>query len=191
MNKNAFSKIACFGCAAAIIAVSFLSAGCASTLPEGTGPVKLVESLNAERYLGRWYEIARFQSGFEKNIFGATAEYSLRNDGKIQVVNSGFKNSLDGQYTEVKAVAWVPDPRVPAALKVRFFGLFAADYLVIGLDQEHYGWAVVGNNSRNFLWFLARTHVIDDSLYAAMEDIARDQGFSVDSLYRVPQKPRE
>jgi apolipoprotein D and lipocalin family protein len=176
---------------AAGLAVIALVIGCASTPPKGMGPVELVDTVDVERYLGRWYEIARYQSGFEKNIYGAAAEYSLMGNGKIRVVNSGFKNSLDGKYTQVKAVAWVPDPAVPAALKVRFFGLFAADYLIIGLDRENYEWAIVGNNSRDFLWFLARAHEIDEALYKKMEDIARGQGFDVDALYRVPQKPRD
>jgi apolipoprotein D and lipocalin family protein len=172
------------------LAAVIVFAGCASSPPRGMAPVNLVENVNVERYLGRWYEIARYQSGFEKNIYGAAAEYSLRKDGRIQVVNSGFKNSLDGDYTEVRAVAWIPDPETPAALKVRFFSLFAADYMIIGLDDENYNWAIVGNNSRNFLWFLSRTHEIDESLYSKMEDIARSEGFDVDALYRVPQKPR-
>lgn len=69
--------------------------------------------------------------------------------------------------------------------------LTAGDYLIIGLDQKNYQWAVVGNNSRNYLWFLARTHEISDELYGQMADIARSQGFDLDALYRVPQKPRE
>ena len=172
------------------LALAAVLAGCASVPPRGMAPVNLVDDVHVERYLGRWYEIARYQTGFEKNIYGATTEYSLRQDGRIQVVNSGYKNSLDGNYTEVRAVAWVPNPEVPAALKVRFFSLFAADYMIIGLDGENYDWAVVGNNSRDFLWFLSRTHVIDESLYRKMEDIARSEGFDVESLYRVPQKPR-
>ncbi len=173
------------------LAVLALVIGCASKPPKGMDEVELVDSVDVERYLGRWYEIARYQSGFEKNIYGATAEYSLREDGRIQVVNSGFKNSLDGKYKEVRAVAWVPDSNRPAALKVKFFGLFVSDYMIIGLDQKNYEWAIVGNNSRDFLWFLARTHEIDDVLYKKMEDIARSQGFDVEALYRVPQKPRD
>lgn len=177
--------------AGALFVLVMLLAGCASAPPPDMGPVDLVDSVDVERYLGRWYEIARYQSRFERNIYGATAEYSLRDDGRIRVVNSGFKGSLDGEYKEVRAVAWVPDPKVPAALKVRFFPLIASDYLIIGLDQEEYRWAVVGNDSRDFLWFLSRTHEIDEELYASMEDIARRQGFDVKALYRVPQKPRE
>jgi len=154
-------------------------------------PLELVPALDANRYLGRWYEIARFQHRFEKTIVGATAEYSLRPDGRIQVVNSGFKKSLDGSYTAVKAVAWIPDPAKPAALKVKFFGLFPADYLVFGLDEAGYSWALVGENSRKYLWFLARTPTIDEALLAKMKDIALAQGYSLDGLYMVPQKARD
>lgn len=183
--KNLFFFIA--------VAAILLFGSCAtdSVPPEGMDPVELVDTVDLERYLGRWYEIARYQSGFEKDILGATAEYSLRDDGRVQVVNSGFKKSLDGPYKGVKAVAWVPDPAVPAALKVKFFNLFTSDYMIIGLDEEDYQWAVVGNNSRDFLWFLSRTHDIDEELYTTMEKIARDEGFDTTTLFRVPQKPRE
>lgn len=181
--------VLCLLAAAAVL--SLFLVGCASVPPKGMGPVTLVPSLDVNRYLGRWYEIARYQSGFEKNVYGATAEYSLRDDDRIQVVNSGFKNSLDGPYTEVRAVAWAPDPAAPMALKVKFFNLFTSDYLVIGLDEADYEWAIVGNNSRRFLWFLARTPFVDDELYAKMADIARSQGFDTDALFKVPQKPRE
>ena len=85
--------------------------GCAG-IPRGMGPLTLVDALDTQRFLGRWYEIARFPHSFEKSIVGATAEYSVRANGKIQVVNSGFRNTLDGAYTEARAVAWV---RTPAA----------------------------------------------------------------------------
>jgi apolipoprotein D and lipocalin family protein len=153
-------------------------------------PLDLVDSVDVQKYLGRWYEIARFQHGFEKSIVGATAEYSLRPDGRIQVVNSGFKKALDGKYTEVKAVAWVPDTAVPGALKVKFFGLFTSDYLIFGLDQAGYSWALVGNNERKFIWFLSRTPTVSDELLAKMKAIATSQGYDLSGLYLVPQKAR-
>jgi lipocalin len=171
--------------------IIFLLSSCVSGPPEGLEPLDLVDSVSVERYTGRWYEIARLPSSFEKNIVGATAEYSLRDDGKIRVVNSGFKKSLDGRYKEVKALAWVPDLSEPGALKVKFFGLFTSDYLIFGLDQENYSWALVGNQSRTLLWFLARKHEIDDSLFAKMKEIARSQGYDLSELYKVPQKPRQ
>jgi len=166
-----------------------LVGGCAS-VPEGLGPLQTASPVDVPRYLGRWYEIARFQHRFEKSIVGATAEYSLREDGKIQVVNSGFKKNLEGKYTQVKAVAWVPDASQPGALKVRFFGLFTSAYLIFGLDQRDYSWALVGSNTRDFLWFLARTPQISDELFARMKDVAQAQGYDLAGLYRVPQKAR-
>ena len=153
-------------------------------------PLRLVENLDTNRYLGRWYEIARFQHGFEKSLVGVTAEYSPRSDGKIVVINSGFKNDLNGAYKEARGVAWVPDPRRPAALKVRFFWPFTGNYLVFGLDDNDYSWALVGDNSRNYLWFLARTPDISKDLLEKMRQIARDQGYDLSDLCMVPQKPR-
>ncbi len=173
--------------------VSFLVLALALALPLYAAPpqpLSLVPTLDLDRYLGRWYEIARFQHSFEKNIVGATAEYALRADGKIEVLNSGFKKTLDGSYTSVKALAWRPDNSKPGALKVRFFGLFTSDYLVFGLDEENYSWALVGNNSRKFLWFLSRTPTISEELMAKMRAIAEAQGFDVSKLYLVPQKAR-
>ena len=164
-------------------------AGCAS-VPGGVQPLDTVDSVDVQKYLGRWYEIARFQHGFEKSIVGATAEYSLRPDGRIQVVNSGFKKVLDGRYTEVKAVAWVPDASKPGALKVKFFNLFTSDYLIFGLDQEGYSWALVGNNERKFVWFLSRTPTVSDELLEKMKAIAVAQGYDLSGLYLVPQKAR-
>ncbi|MGA2974187.1 MAG: lipocalin family protein [Spirochaetia bacterium] len=175
------------------ILVSSLAAlalfGCAG-VPRGLGPLPLVESVDTQRYLGRWYEIARYTHSFERSLVGVTAEYSVRGDGRIQVINSGFRNSLDGRYTDAKGVAWIPDPRRPAALKVSFFWPFAADYLIFGLDRENYSWALVGDNSRGYLWFLARTPEISDELFQKMQQIARDQGYDLSKLDKVPQKPR-
>ena len=164
-------------------------AGCASVHGDRQ-PLKVVDSVDVQKYLGRWYEIARFQHGFEKSIVGATAEYSLRPDGRIQVVNSGFKKDLDGRTTEVKAVAWVPDSSRPGALKVKFFNLFTSDYLIFGLDQDKYSWALVGDDSRDFLWFLSRTPTVSNELLAKMKAIAVSQGYDLSGLYLVPQKAR-
>jgi apolipoprotein D and lipocalin family protein len=87
-------------------------------------------------------------------------------------------------------VAWIPDPSKPSALKVQFFWPFAADYLVFGLDQENYQWAVVGANNRKYLWFLARTPTIDPALLDQMKEIAVSQGYDLSGLYQVPQKER-
>jgi apolipoprotein D and lipocalin family protein len=170
-------------------ALLLVLAGCAS-VPSGLSPLRLVDTVDVQRYLGRWYEIARYQHGFESDIVGATAEYSLRDDGKVQVLNSGFKKTLEGPYSEVRAVAWIPDAARPAALKVKFFGLFDSDYLIFGLDQDNYSWALVGEQGRDYVWFLSRTPFVDDALLSQMKEIAAGQGFDLSRLYMVPQKER-
>lgn len=154
-------------------------------------PLTLVPQVDPSRYTGRWYEIARYPQSFEKDLVGVTAEYALRPDGKITVRNSGFKGGLDGRYKEARAIAWIPDPSRPAALKVQFFWPFSADYLIFGLDEGDYSWALVGDNSRKYLWFLARTPTIGQPILDKMSEIAASQGYDLSKLYFVPQKERQ
>jgi apolipoprotein D and lipocalin family protein len=137
--------------------------------------------------MGKWYEVARYQHAFEKGLVGVTAEYSLRKDGKVDVVNSGLRGSLTGKRENAKAVARVPDPNRPAALKVKFFNLFESDYLVFGLDETDYQWALVGNDSRDYLWFLSRTPQVPAELLVKLKGIAESRGYDLSKLYLVPQ----
>jgi apolipoprotein D and lipocalin family protein len=159
-------------------------------LSAGAAPLETVPSLDVMRYMGRWYEIARFQQTFEKDLVGVTAEYALRPDGKVSVLNSGFKGSLDGKLKTARGVARIPDPARPSRLKVTFFWPFAGDYLVFGLDEKDYSWALVGDDSRKYLWFLAREPSVSPELLASMKDLATAQGFDLGQLYEVPQKAR-
>lgn len=173
---------------AAVLLVSTVSC---TTANGGHEPLQTVPSLSIPQYMGRWYEIARYDHGFERNLVGAVADYTLRPDGKVSVVNSAFKKTLDGKYTSVKAVARRPDDSVPGRLKVKFFGLFNADYLVFGLDGQSYQWALVGDDSRRYLWLLSRKPEISDQLLARMKGLATEAGYDVSLLYYVPQKERE
>jgi len=103
-----------------------------------------VKELDLNRYLGTWYEIARFPHSFEKNLVGVTATYSLRDDGKIEVLNQGFKNTLNGELSKAEGKAKIPDPQKPANLKVSFFWIFYAEYNVLELD-ENYRYAMIGS----------------------------------------------
>lgn len=174
-----------------LVLLSLLFLSSCATNQFKNDPLETVKVLDLNRYLGRWYEIARFQTNFEKNIYGATAEYTLRKDGKIQVLNSGFKKSLNGAYTSVKAVAWRPDDNIQGALKVKFFSLFSADYLVFGIDEENYEWALVGNNNRSVIWLLSRTPEISKENLDKMMSIAENQGYDLSKLFFVPQKARD
>lgn len=149
-------------------------------------PLALVPELDVQRYSGLWYEIARLPHWFEKDLTDVTAEYTIREDGKISVLNSGRKGGADGEPSDIDAVAWIPDPARPAALKVRFFWPFSSDYLVFALDEENYQWALVGNDNREFLWFLSRTPEISPALLEEMKRIAEDQGYDLRELILVP-----
>lgn len=153
-------------------------------------PLSLEPELDVQRYLGRWYEIARFDKSFERGLVGCTAEYSLRKDGKITVRNSGFKKDLNGKLSVARGIARIPNPKQPRALKVSFFWPFEGDYLIFALDPE-YQWALVGDNTRNYLWILARQYQLEPELLESLKDLIVQNGFDVSRLYFVPQKPRD
>jgi apolipoprotein D and lipocalin family protein len=146
----------------------------------------VVKELDIERYLGKWYEIARYDNSFERGLVGVTATYSLRKDGKIKVVNEGFKITLHGKKSEAIGKAKIPDPDIPAKLKVSFFLFFYADYFVLELD-ENYQWALIGSRSDKYLWILSRTPQIDDNLYTRLLNKLRNRGYDVNNLIKVEQ----
>jgi apolipoprotein D and lipocalin family protein len=123
----------------------------------------VVKELDIEKYLGKWYEIARYDHKFERGLVGVTASYSFRDDGKIKVVNAGFKETLNGQKSEAIGKAKIPDPNVPSKLKVSFFWFFYGDYFVFELD-ENYQWAVIGSSTDKYLWILSRTPQLDETV---------------------------
>ena len=146
----------------------------------------VVQEFDLDSYLGRWYEIARYDHKFERGLQGVTATYSLREDGKIKVVNAGFKGSLDGARSEATGKAKIPDPEVPAKLKVSFFWFFYGDYYVLELDKD-YQWALVGSSVDKYLWILSRTPRLDDSVYIDLLERLKKRGYDVDKLIKVQQ----
>lgn len=164
--------------------------GCVNTKKNMVN-TETVKQLDLERYLGQWYEIARFPNSFEKNLVGVTAHYSMRDDGKIKVVNRGYKNSLTGPLSEAVGKAKIPNPNEPAKLKVAFFWIFYADYFVMELDQEDYQWAVIGSKSDQYLWILSRTPQMEQSLYNGLIEKIKARGYDISKLYLVPQKTTE
>lgn len=145
-----------------------------------------VKALDLNRYLGTWYEIARFPHSFEKNLVGVTATYSLRNDGKIKVVNQGYKNTLDGELSVAEGKAKIPDKSQPGKLKVSFFWIFYADYFVLELD-ENYQYAMIGSSSDNYFWILSRTPQMDSATYEMLLEKARKRGYNLEKLEKVLQ----
>ncbi|MUP14225.1 lipocalin [Ancylomarina euxinus] len=149
----------------------------------------VVEQLDIQKYLGTWYEIARYDHRFERGLVGVTADYSIRDDGKIKVINSGYKDSLDGKFSQAVGKAKIPNPeKAPAKLKVSFFLFFYGDYFVMELDKD-YQWAVIGSSSDKYLWILSRTSEMHTELYNELLNRLEKRGYNVSGLIEVEQKP--
>jgi apolipoprotein D and lipocalin family protein len=148
----------------------------------------VVKELVLDKYLGTWYELARYDHSFERGLEGVTATYSMREDGKIKVLNSGYKGGLDGKKSEAIGKAKIPDAKIPAKLKVSFFWIFYGDYFVMELDDD-YQWAVIGSKSDKYLWILSRTPQMDPSIYKDLLDRLIKRGYDVSKLIEVKQKP--
>jgi len=146
-----------------------------------------VKQLELSRYLGTWYEIARFPHSFEKTLQGVTATYSLREDGKIKVLNQGYEGSINGPLKTAVGKAKIPNPADPSKLKVSFFLFFYADYLVMELDPD-YQWALVGSKTENYLWILSRTPKMDPAIYDKLVANAKKRGYDISKLTKVQQK---
>ena len=143
-----------------------------------------VSEFDLSRYLGTWYEIARFDHSFERGMDNVTAEYLLREDGMIDVINSGWK---EGKFKVADGKAKQPDPKTdPGHLAVSFFLFFFSDYNVLMIDDD-YKVALVGSKSPKYLWILSRTPVLSDSVLDAVLEEASSRGYDIDDLIWVDQ----
>lgn len=157
--------------------------GCTG-LPDNIEPVS---GFDADRYLGTWYEIARFDHSFEEGLDNVTAQYRYNDDGSIRVINRGY-SSEEGEWKEAEGKAWFLGDEDVAHLKVSFFGPFYASYVVFGLDQADYQYAYVTGYNRDYLWFLSRTPTVSDEAMENFRDAARANGFALDELIVVDQQ---
>lgn len=146
-----------------------------------------VKELDIEKYLGTWYEIARYDHRFERGMQGVTANYSWREDGKIKVINSGYKNGFDAPKNTAIGKAKIPNPDNPAHLKVSFFWIFYGDYFVMELDPN-YEWAVIGSSSDKYLWILSRTPQISKDLKADLLSRIEKRNYNTENLIWVEHK---
>ncbi len=137
-------------------------------------PLATENRVDLNRYLGTWYEIARFEHFFEKGCKNVTANYSLLEDEKIRVINRCTKIETN-EKKEAKGVAYATDI-TNSKLKVSFFRPFYGDYWIIDLDKD-YKYALVGSPSREYLWILSRTKTIDENTKKRLIDIASKKGF--------------
>lgn len=161
--------------------------GCVG-VPDGVQPVNGFE---LDRYLGKWYEIARLDHSFERGLSNVTAEYGLREDGGVRVVNRGFK-SADGEWDEADGKAYFVDEPTVGMLKVSFFGPFYGAYNVIALDKQDYQWSMIAGPNRDYLWILSRKPHLEKEIYDELLARAASLGFDTSALIVVDQaKNRE
>jgi len=161
-------------------AVILLLGSCASGGPP-SAPLETVPKVDLGRYIGTWYEIASFPQRFQKGCTDTKAVYTLRPDGKIEVLNSCFRN---GETDTAKGKAWVVDRATNAKLKVSFFWPFRGDYWIIELGKE-YEYAVVSAPSMQYLWILSREPRMDEARYGGIVERLRSRGFDVAKLQRT------
>ena len=168
------------GLSSALLVTMFFSA-CA-TIPKGA-----IAAVNFDvaKYLGKWYEIARFDFAFERNLDNTTAEYSLGKNGGIVVKNTGY-NYKTSKWQQALGKAKFRSTPDKAELEVSFFGPFYSAYNVIALDKE-YRYALVAGKNLNYLWILSRTPTIPDSVKQEFLKLADSLGYDTSRLIWVKQ----
>jgi apolipoprotein D and lipocalin family protein len=154
--------------------------------PEKDGAVKVVENVDIEKYLGRWFEIARYETSFQKDCDFVTATYSPLDDGEVRVLNQCRRDGAYSELDSAKGKAWIKDTKSNAKLKVQFFWPFSGDYWIMELDEE-YNLAVVGHPKRKFLWILSREPKISQELYDEIIDRIESQGYDSSKLRKTAQ----
>lgn len=160
-----------------------LSISSCSSIPEGA---KTVENFDKEKYLGKWYEIARFDFIFEKNLNDTTAEYSLREDGTINVLNKGF-DFKKNKNKQANGIARFRGSDKIGELEVSFFGPFYSGYNVISIDKD-YSYALVVGKNTDYLWILSREKTIPDDIKEKYLTLAKSIGCKIENLFWVKHK---
>ena len=162
------------------VLVSLMMTGCTG-LPDAVDPV---DDFDINRYLGKWYEIARLDHRFERGLSKVSAEYALRDDGSVSVINRGFSNKSN-QWEQADAKAYFVDEPNIGHLKVSFFGPFYGSYVVFELDEAEYQYAFVAGYDKSYLWLLSRTPDVDKDLIDRFVKRSSELGFDTDALIFV------
>jgi len=154
--------------------------GCVG-IPENVQPV---DNFRLERYLGTWYEIARLDHSFERGLTRVTAEYSLLDDGDVRVLNRGY-SARENSWKQAEGKAYFVKGPGLGYLKVSFFGPFYGSYIIFELDHENYRHALVCGPDKSYLWFLARSPVMEKDLIESLMEKAAAAGFDTGRLIFV------
>jgi apolipoprotein D and lipocalin family protein len=166
------------------ILLIILSAGCLFAVTasgDDKPPLQTVPSVDLQRYMGTWYEIAAFPQKFQKGCHCSKAVYEMTDKGFVRVINSCRKNSPDGKEKIARGKAFVVEGTGNSKLRVQFFWPFRGDYWIIELADD-YSHVVVGAPNRDYLWILARTPKIDEALYQAIVARCAEKGFDMARL---------
>ncbi|MEW8192055.1 MAG: lipocalin family protein [Candidatus Thiodiazotropha endolucinida] len=163
-----------------LLAACLVLASC-TQLPRGIQPVSGFE---IDRYLGTWYEIARLDHRFEKGLNNVTANYTLRNDGGINVINRGYAPK-DQAWKEAQGKAFFVGDKQKGHLQVSFFGPFYSSYVIFELDKDDYQYAFVSGYNRDYLWLLARKPNNDKKIIKRFLDRSKSFGFDTDEIIFV------
>ena len=175
MSRGTLSKIF----RARALWITFLLSGC-TTLPDGVEPVA---NFDLDGYLGKWYEIARLDHPFERGLEQVTAEYSLREDGRIAVVNRGY-STKDQRWQEIEGKALPARSADQGFLKVSFFGPFFSSYCIFELGLEG-DYAFISGANDSYLWLLSRRPTVSRVVWERFERRSRELGFDTAELIRV------
>jgi len=162
-----------------LVMISVVLSGCLS-IPDGVEPVS---NFDVNRYLGKWYEIARLDHSFERGLERVTAEYSRRGDGGIKVINRGYSVAKD-EWKQSEGKAYFVDAEDRGFLKVSFFGPFYGSYVVFELAED-YSHAFIAGPDLSYLWLLARTPEVSKEVMDQFKAISSELGFDVESLIWV------
>jgi apolipoprotein D and lipocalin family protein len=165
-----------------LLAAVWALSGCTG-LPPSVAPVT---NFQLERYLGTWYEVARLDHSFERGLEQVTANYELRSDGGVRVLNRGYSPG-DSQWKTAEGKAYFVRQPDEGYLKVSFFGPFYGTYVVFDLDHENYQYAFVAGPDTSYLWLLSRTHAVSEAVRARFIERARELDFNIDKLIFVKQ----
>ncbi|MCX5581531.1 lipocalin family protein [Kaistia terrae] len=164
-----------------LLAASLLAA-CIPAGPVGNASVpEPAKSVELERYLGRWFELGRYENRFERNCEAVTADYSLRDDGMVRVVNTCREGGVDGKKKVAEGRAKVVPESGNTKLKVSFFGPFYGEYWVLDHGPD-YAWSIVGEPSGRYLWILTRTAKPSEQIRKMLKAKVQSLGYNVGML---------
>jgi apolipoprotein D and lipocalin family protein len=166
-----------------LVVASIFLGGCLG-MPKSVTPVKGFE---LDKYLGKWYEIARLDHSFERGLEQVTAEYSLRKGGGVTIKNRGFSKEKN-RWSEAEGKAFFVGESSVGYLKVSFFGPFYGSYVVFELDRVNYQYAFVSGPNTSYLWLLSRRPTVEKDLMARFIKKAKQLGFETEKLIYVNQK---